>query len=55
MVAVGAEEFLRGGRDEGRYLTVSLLFFFGFRRWRTKKSSKAKETPCSHYSSLVLK
>ena len=42
MVAGGAEEFC-GGRDEGRYLTVSLLFFFGFRRWRTKKALRQKK------------
>ena len=33
------------GRDEGRYLTVSLLFsFFLFRRWRTKKFKGKRNT-----------
>ena len=36
MVAGGAEEFC-GGRDEGRYLTVSLLFFLVLEDGEQKK------------------
>ena len=43
MVAVGAEEFLRGGRDEGRYLTVSLLFFLVLEDGEQKKAQRQKK------------
>ena len=42
MVAGGAEEFC-GGRDEGRYLTVSLLFFLVLEDGEQKKALRQKK------------